>query len=910
MGETSDDAGWAGPPPASWFLQAPQPAADQAPLAGQPAAAPAPAVRGRPGGPGLTPAPEPSAGPASSLPSSPWVRSHRRWSAAAPGWEDPGPGEVPAPPGHDPDGEAGQGEWHAPHGTADLAAAGDPDGPWFNDPPARVMPRPSFLTDPAQTLLLDADRSWPEPGRRAGRRRTGVLVFAVMVVLAVLALAAALLTGHIPDAGNLAASEQENQPGPAALTLGGYPGQPGRGVFQTVGRVVAYGGTIAAIGTQTSDGITRQQFYVSGGSGSRWRLAPQHAPGGGPAPLGYPAARLAGGPAGWLAVGPQATWTSPNGQSWTLAATRGLAPVHPGDEMWVLNSTSRGFLAAGTNGSQAVIWTSPDGLTWQRGTGPQLGLALPGETVQSISYIASRGADTVIAGTIAKDGTTYSGAWLSTNAGATWTRVTIPVDHGASTAIAGLGFDGSGLIAVRPGRSAAGVSDGVAYFSPDGRSWQYAAAIDAGAAAGWTPGLVKGSDNGVVAVGATSAGQIIAYTSSGPGGSWRPAAPLGEAARETIAGVTTGQGGTVVAVGFTSASQVSQQPVFLQATAAGRVRAIPLASIPGAAISELAVNGLSIAAGQQIAVGSVNGYPAIWRRAGGAWPLVSPPPAAAGSHALRSLTGVTHGPAGWLAVGAPGPVVFTSATGTTWQRAGGPGSIAADLAGVSAVAAAAGPGGYVIVGKLVAPDAACVADVWWSPDLTFWTRARDVNDTAGSSQVLAVAAGSRGFVSVGSHDGAPAIWTTSDGRSWTTIVLHGLDGVLQQVAIDGSRVAALGQEMTEAGPAPLAEISDDGGVTWRQVPFTAAGPDTVFTALTAGPGGFAAASESGPQGQRDSAAWTSATGVSWRRSPVSGLVGGSSQITALASSGSAVTGISMASFQEGRRAYAVTIRPR
>ena len=61
------------------------------------------------------------------------------------------------------------------------------------------------------------------------------------------------------------------------------------------------------------------------------------------------------------------------------------------------------------------------------------------------------------------------------------------------------------------------------------------------------------------------------------------------------------------------------------------------------------------------------------------------------------------------------------------------------------------------MGKLVAAGGECVADVWWSPDLKSWTRAHDVNEVTGSSQVLAVAAGASGFVSAGSHNGQPAV---------------------------------------------------------------------------------------------------------------------------------------------------------
>jgi len=89
------------------------------------------------------------------------------------------------------------------------------------------------------------------------------------------------------------------------------------------------------------------------------------------------------------------------------------------------------------------------------------------------------------------------------------------------------------------------------------------------------------------------------------------------------------------------------------------------------------------------------------------------------------------------------------------------------------------------------------------------------------------------------------------------------------------------------------EASSDAGATWQPVPFTAPGPDVSFTALTASGGGFTAAAQFGSSGGTTAAAiWTSANGTSWARSPVSGLTdGGSHAITALAASGSAVTGI-------------------
>jgi hypothetical protein len=778
------------------------------------------------------------------------------------------------------------------------------------------------------TLLLEPG-TW-RPGTRRGsrKRRTATIVVPVIVLVAVAVLALALLTGHGPKFGQLAARQQPNQapnqaPGAqSALTIGTYPGQQQRGVFQTINRIVASGNTIVTMGSQTSDRVVRQQFFVSSNGGATWRLAPVTAEGGGQPAVGYPAARLAGGPAGWVAVGPASTWTSPNGLTWTLAATHGITPMLAGDNMWVLNSTANGFLAAGVTATgrdttQAVIWTSRDGVTWQRKTAAQLGLAAPGEIVQSVSYITSRGPDTLMSGQVTKDGASYAGLWLSTDGGSTWTRVTVPADHGSTAAITGVGSDASGLLVVRPGRTASGTPDGVAYFSPNGLSWQYAGTI--GATLGWNPGLVKGSEFGFVVAGASAVGQLVAFTSTGSGGTWQQTGSLGNADTESVVGATVASGGTIVAVGYTSPSKVSQQPVFLMANANGSVRPVPLAGIPGGTIPELSVNGLAVADGQQIAVGSTEGYPAVWRKAaGGSWALVTSLAQVDANQGLTALTGVTHGSSGWLAVGAPGPVVMTSADGTTWQSATGPGSITADLAGVGAVAAAAGPHGYVIVGKLVAPGGNCVADVWFSPNLTGWTRAHDVNDATGSSQVLAVAADAGGFVSVGSHNGQPAAWITSDGTTWTTIVLSrpaGASGaVLQQIAISGNRVVALGQATTKAGTVPIAELSVDGGTTWQQVPFSSPGPDTTFTALTVTPGGFTAAGQFGQPGRQQIAAWTSATGTSWTSAPIGGLTGpqngGSYQISALAPSGAKVTGIGSLATQSSQEVFTVSLPAR
>jgi hypothetical protein len=306
-----------------------------------------------------------------------------------------------------------------------------------------------------------------------------------------------------------------------------------------------------------------------------------------------------------------------------------------------------------------------------------------------------------------------------------------------------------------------------------------------------------------------------------------------------------------------------------------------------------------------VAVGSADGYPAVWQSPpSGAWRLFSAPSLVSAYPGLTALTSVTYGPSGWLAVGVPGPVVLTSADGATWQRARG--GIEKDLGQVSAVAVAAGPAGYSLVGRPAGPDNASVADVWWSRDLTSWTKAEDMNVMSGPIQVLAVAADPHGFVSAGSHNNQPAVWTTSDGKLWTTIDLAlpvgASSAVLQQIAINGDHVVALGQEIKAGSAVPFAEQSSDGGASWRQVPFSPPGPNTVITALTADSGGFMAAGHYGKPGQQTVVTWTSAAGMTWTPAPVSGLGGGGSHtVTALTSSGSGVTGIGSTVTMQGQQ---------
>jgi Protein kinase domain len=754
-----------------------------------------------------------------------------------------------------------------------LSPVPPPADSWSGPPPGPGTGEPGRQLPPS-----------PEPAPAAGGRRRTARHAAVAVPAVVLAAAAALtlalLPGHAGQAPQTAGGSSVSRP-LAAGPFGTYAGQQSRGVLQTISRIVTYGNTTVTTGSQVSDSVVRQQFLFSTDGGKTWHRAPVRTADGGQPPLGETATRLTAGPRGWLATGPQGIWTSRYGRSWTQAATHGITSPQSGDQVLVLTSTADGYLAAGTaQAGGAVIWTSRNGLSWQRMTAAQAGLA----GMQGIAYAASSGQDTVISGQLASGG---SGAWRSTDGGTAWTRVSLPAGYGAGNTISGLAADGSGLIAIRPG-----TGDAIAYFSPNGLTWQYSATI--GAAGGFSPNVVRGDADGFAVTGSDRTGNYVAYTSTGTGPSWLPTGSLGRTASYSSAPIAmAGPGGTVIAAGTSAASKVGQQGVLLRASTSGAVQPVSLAST---VIPELSVTSLAVAGGQQIAVGSADGYPAIWTKTARGWTLVSSPSLVSADPSATALTSVTHGPAGWLAVGL-GPVVFTSANGTTWQSATGP--IARDLGSVVSVAAAGGPRGYVIVGTTLKKSGGCAADVWWSPNLVSWIKAHDVNDSDGSSTVLTVTASANEFVSVGSYDGTPAAWTTTDGRAWTTIHLPlpsgAVKGSLTQVAVQGSRVVALGYQVAGGVALPLAELSTNGGASFRPVPFGGAGVGAEFTMLTAEGGGFTAALQSGAPRQQKATIWTSANGTSWKLSGAAGLasgglVGGTSQVNALAASGGGAGG--------------------
>ncbi len=719
----------------------------------------------------------------------------------------------------------------------------------------------------------------------------------------------------------------------------------GQGVAQTMNQVASDGSTVVAVGSQAGGDIPRAQFFVSGNGGRTWRLAPVTAAGGGTPAPGHAAQFVVHGPHGWLAVGPHAIWTSTSGQSWTLASTTGVTSVDAGDRMAVLTSTGGGFLAAGRNTAEgtAVIWTSPDGLHWQRLTPAQLLLPAGDGTVEDIDGAAAHGRDILLSGHVATaaqgaGATRIPETWLSTDTGATWKLTAVPSGPGATGGLAGIAATGTGFVAIRsgtavPGTSRSGLADGVVYASAGGAAWRYVTTLTA--TDGVQIGVVAGGPGGLTALGRGPGGAMAAYLST-DGLSWSRAIAFGPAPPD-VSGATVTAGETVVVTGSTTAAG-RRQPYLALAPSGQAARPLTVAALAGGTISQLSVNAAAVAGGRRIAVGEAGGSVAIWTAADGSWspaaalqpgstagsttlPAASAPPPSAASAAVPAipgtgrLTSVAQGAAGWLATGetvsgtgVQRPLVVSSADGTVWRTASG--RVLAGEHPMAAQAAATGAG-YVIVGDDVT-SAGTFPTAWWSADLRTWTQAgglpaRTAQDDLG--EMLGVTSGTAGFTAVGQAGINPAAWTSSDGRAWRLVTLEIPSGAasaeLQHVAASGPDVVAFGTEVFPSGTGDaFAEVSADGGRTWRPVTLPSPrGPATV-TAVTAMRGGFTAVGTFGTAGDRHVVVWTSSDGGGWTMQVPNGtgLSGqGIQEITGLAASGGTLTGVGFTASESGEQ---------
>jgi hypothetical protein len=192
-------------------------------------------------------------------------------------------------------------------------------------------------------------------------------------------------------------------------------------------------------------------------------------------------------------------------------------------------------------------------------------------------------------------------------------------------------------------------------------------------------------------------------------------------------------------------------------------------------------------------------------------------------------------------------LLFVTVAGGTWQAATG-------ITAGSYEAVVAGGPGFVAVGtdQEVGGVSAVVAT---SIDGFSWTETMPGAMTGAT--IGGLAAGPARLVAVGQVAGQPAVWTSSDGRTWTRISSPPTGGTLTDVAQVDANWVAVG---SGAGRA-MAWTSSD-GTAWRPVPAGAGLDGSTVDRIEVVGSEFVALGQSTP---RDGAAWLSVDGTSWSR---------------------------------------------
>ena len=409
------------------------------------------------------------------------------------------------------------------------------------------------------------------------------------------------------------------------------------------------------------------------------------------------------------------------------------------------------------------------------------------------------------------------------------------------------------------------------------------------------------------------AGQALVAFTSADGASWRRTAAFGSAAARDVSGVAMAEGGTVVTAGTTTDDPDSRQPLLTVLGPQARPQDVDVNKIPGATDPELAVNDIAAGNGMQVAVGSADGYPAAWTstNGGGSWTRASgQTQAVLDRPGVQQLTSVTFGADGWLAVGgviavaAQHPVVLGSGNGSVWIAADR--EAAFSQPGLFTEQAAAGPGGYVIVGYQ-AVGGRTIAAAWWSAGLTGWQRAgtpagagaADAGRHRGPARVRRGRRGRRRACGLDLHRTAAA-----PGPSRTSRCRSAPPGPCSSTS---PAAAAPWSRWAPRSPPPASSCRSrrarpTAARTWTESVLPVPAGRAFVTALTALTGAATAAGDTflatgtfgSTAGHQDVVVWTSASGSSWKAVTPGGqgLTGpGIQAITGLTVSGRTLSGV-------------------
>jgi hypothetical protein len=737
----------------------------------------------------------------------------------------------------------------------------------------RPLSRPLPPQEPYEPWRL------PEPRRQAGLtgRPANRRLFLGAGAAIMASLVAAALIVLWPAGGDPAPQRRTTL---AAASFPGDPAAPSDGRHQVLYSVAAVGGTVVAVGGETDIDGSRSLFLSSTDGGRTFQLATVRAMDGGEQfPHMYPR-QVAGGPAGWVALGQidadTAVWTSKDGRTWIRQPGVAGQAFRSGDQVARVFGTKSGFIAVGSVGkgddAEPLLWRSADGESWERLTDDRLKVGKKDWTT-ALEGGAAHDDTIVVTGLRERGKARTRMVWTSTDGGDEWTEAKVPTPKhgGALTVAAGSG----GFLLARQINDPKDLHAAI-YSSRDGADWEPAGELEASGYQ-WLKQLLGAPEGYTAVVGSATALLLLTSTD---GETWQQAGSIPrEEGRQYDASAAAG--GQTITVGRDYAADINA--LLDVRDRQGSAVPVDVAKISGAVLPDRAVRAIAAAGGRLVAVGSGNGDAAVWTSADGSgWQRGRPEDDAFARPGAQRLYGVAPGGAGWLAIGVSGfpgrPHVISSADGVGWRvvdddafEPGGDDRLVTQ-------AVAAGSAGYAVVG-----DEGDSAAAWYSADLKSWERGagEGKDDLTGSSAeprwMRGVAAGSAGFVAVGGfrdgdaeegRDRRPAVWTSADGAKWAFEELPLPSGVtsgsLQRVAAHGQAILAVGNGLGRTGVMPLAYLSADGGKKWQPVALPGTGAkDLGVSALVATPQGFAVAGVAGRFGSTDVVLWRTADNRTW-----------------------------------------------
>jgi hypothetical protein len=276
---------------------------------------------------------------------------------------------------------------------------------------------------------------------------------------------------------------------------------------------------------------------------------------------------------------------------------------------------------------------------------------------------------------------------------------------------------------------------------------------------------------------------------------------------------------------------------------------VPAADLPGATGVE--INDVEAVPTGFVAVGTGSGRGAVWTSPDGlSWTGMLLPDAPA-------LVRVVAGPSGLVAIG--DDEIWVSQDGSTWSKAPHPPATGAVLVDIGY-----GPDGYAAVGRSGLNST--TAAVWTSSDGLTWTRVRAQGAFAQFCP-LGIAVGTEGLVAVGNDcaaDGHAVAVSTPDSVQWSRQTDGApFEGPLAAITASDRRFIATGSDATGRGQ--VVYLSDDGRTWVKRIVFTSPSFDESMAAITRFGSGYIAVGMRDPATNKVPVTWVSRDGLSWSR---------------------------------------------